>query len=367
MTIERPDLSQVDPAIRAYVESLEAEIQRLRAGNDDFPGEDASPPEPDEPPTTLNLITLSASGLAKRTPRHLYRRQNRGGMGIFDLEAPDGDAPISLAIADESGMLILLTNHARAFRFPVNKLPDSEVRARGQSILNGLNLGPGEHVVVITEANALRAAAFSLNLGPGERVVVTLPDVGRGYVALLGQSGHVRCVPGHLFGETLTPGAEMYNRERLGPLAAACWTPGSSDLFIATRNGLGIRFSEKQVSMQGGPGIRLEAGDMAVAVASVKEDSGVFLLGADGKGAIRLMTGFSPNKSPGAGGKVAMKTIRLVSAMTVTPEDDIFAISRLSKIIRFRASEVPPKEGVVQGVNCMALRADETTAMTIGH
>ena len=118
MTVERPNLSQVDPVIRAYVESLEAEIERLRNG-DDSPDESAAPPEPAEPPTTLNLITLSASGLAKRTPRHLYGRQRRGGMGIFDLEAPDGDPPTSLAIADESATVILLTNHARAFRFPL--------------------------------------------------------------------------------------------------------------------------------------------------------------------------------------------------------------------------------------------------------
>ena len=38
-------------------------------------------------------------------------------------------------------------------------------------------------------------------------------------------------------------------------------------------------------------------------------------------------------------------------------------MSRLGKIIRFRASEVPAKEGVVQGVNCMALRSDDTIAV----
>ncbi len=342
MTVERPDLGQVDPAIRAYIESLESEVERLRSGNDSQ-DETAALPEPSEPPTPFNLITLSASGLAKRTPRHLYGRQRRGGMGIFDIEAPDDDPPISLAIADESATAILLTDRARAFRFPLGKLPDSEVRARGQSITGDLKLNPGECIFAI------------------------LPDVGRGYVALLSQSGFVRCVPGHLFGETLSPGTEMYNLERLGPLAAACWTPGSSDLFIATRAGLGIRFSEKQVSMQGGPGIRLESGDTAVAVASVKEEGGVFLLGADGKATIRLMSGFSPNKSPGAGGKIAMKTDHLVGAVAVEQNDDLFIISRLSKIIRFRADEVPAKEGVVQGVNCMALRADGTVAVTVSR
>ena len=50
--------------------------------------------------------------------------------------------------------------------------------------------------------------------------------------------------------------------------------------------------------------------------------------------------------------------------MAVSDNDDVFAISGLSKIIRFQAVEIPPKEGVVQGVNCMALRADEVTAIT---
>ena len=87
------------------------------------------------------------------------------------------------------------------------------------------------------------------------------------------------------------------------------------------------------------------------------------MLGNDGKGTIRLMTGFSLNKAPGAGGKVAFKTDRLIGAAAVDANYDIFIISELGKIIRFQAEEVPAKEGVVQGVNCMALRADETMAV----
>jgi len=341
MTLPRPDLSQMDAVVRTYIESLEAEIERLRAGGGEA-AEAASTPEaaePSEPPTTINLIVLSHGGLLKRTPRHLYARQRRSGMGIFDIDLPEEEAPIGLTLADESGTLILLTNQARAFRLPVSKLSESPVRARGQSL--------GDHVALHAD----------------EGLVVALAGQSQGYLAMLSQSGHVRCLPAHVFGESLSPGADVYNLDRLGPLVAACWTPGNGDLFIATRNGLAIRFSEKQVSLQGGPGIRLEAGDAAIAIASARNESGVFLLGADGKGTIRLMTGFSPNKSPGAGGKVAMKTEKLIGAVAVNEGDDVFSISRLSKIIRFRASEVPAKEGVVQGVHCMSLRADETVAV----
>jgi len=60
-----------------------------------------------------------------------------------------------------------------------------------------------------------------------------------------------------------------------------------------------------------------------------------------------------------------MVSDRLVSAAAVQSNDDIFIISNLSKIIRFRADEVPVKEGVVQGVNCMAFRADSAAALAV--
>jgi DNA gyrase/topoisomerase IV subunit A len=60
-----------------------------------------------------------------------------------------------------------------------------------------------------------------------------------------------------------------------------------------------------------------------------------------------------------------MKTDDLIAAFAVTDTDEIFAISQTSKIIRFTAEEVPPKEGVVQGVNCMALRNDVVTAVAV--
>jgi DNA gyrase subunit A len=100
-----------------------------------------------------------------------------------------------------------------------------------------------------------------------------------------------------------------------------------------------------------------------VSVAAVPETGGVFLVGADGKGTVREMVGFGANKAPGAGGKVAMKTDALIGALTVTEGCDLFVISQLGKLIRFQAAEVPPKEGVVQGVNCMSLRADECMAV----
>jgi DNA gyrase subunit A len=174
----------------------------------------------------------------------------------------------------------------------------------------------------------------------------------------------VRALRHHVFGEYMKPGIPLYDIKSFGPLASAVWTPGDGDLLIATQQGKAIRFSEKQVPPQGCLGIRLGPDDQAVAIAPVYEESEVFFLGADGHGTVRPMSGFARNKAPGSGGKNAMATGQLISAVNVDGADDAFIISRLGKIIRFRISEVPVKDGVVQGVLCMSFRADEAVAMT---
>jgi DNA gyrase subunit A len=342
MLDNRPDLSQIDPEIRAYIESLETELERYRKRERRTEPEIELPPiEEKEAPTSFNVITMTASGTAKRTPRHFYARQRRGGMGVFDLDTVEANPPAILTIADQDQSLLLFTNHARVFRIPLKAVAEGAVHSKGQDILTRIPFDPEEHLVT------------------------ALPDLVKGSVVMLSQKGMVRSLRHHVFGEYMKPGTVMFDTKQFGTLAAACWTLGSGDIFIATRQGKAIRFSEKLIPPQGGPGIRLEAGDEPVAITPVTHESGVFLLNEDGKGTIRLMEGFNPNKSPGGSGKIAMTASNLVGAAVVEDSDDIFIISRWSKIIRFSAAEVPAKEGVVQGVNCISLRADQAATLAV--
>lgn len=338
---ERPDLSNLPDDVRDYINALEAEIEQLRGASGRGQRTAAAPLESapaSEPPGTLSLITLSRSGQAKRTPRHLYGRQRRGGMGVFDIDLPEDDAPVCLAQVEAGGGLLFFTANGRVYRMPAAELDEAAVRARGQQ---------------------------PAVLPSHERVVAVLPDTGGQYVALLSQRGWARRVRASYLGKSLIQGTIFHDVKEGGPLAAACWTNGNEELFIASREGKGIRFDETQVPARGCLGMRLDITDAAVAITAVRPDSGVFLLGADGLGTIRLMAGFAANKAPGAGGKVAMKCDNLVGAACVAAGDDIAVISRLGKIIRFAADEVPPKEGVVQGVACISLRADEAVAMVV--
>ena len=384
--IERPDIENLPASVRAYIEALEAELAALKAKRHvttqsqrekltPMSGQaETSPADFPEEPTTISVITVSRAGVAKRTPRHLYTRQKRGGMGVFDLDTSEEDPPACLLIADVSQNLVLLTDQGRAFRVPVHELPETPVRARGTSLMTRFHLSPGEQL----------ALAF--------------PDPGAPYVALLTKRGYVLWFAGHLFGEKLLAGTVLYDVAKFSPPVAACGSRGDEDLFepirktvqaaslcrlyrrigmrrlrfsdrhfVATRSGLAIRFASRMVPARGCLGIRLERDDEAIAIAAVRGEDTLFLLGADGRGAMRMVSGFRANKAPGAAGKVAMKTKHLAGVAVASQEDDIFVISRLSKIIRFSAAELLPKAEAVQGVSCMALRADEAVAVAVSR
>ena len=343
MAIERPDLTSATPEIVAYIEALEATLteRTSRRSSENRPEPEL---EPSEPPTSMNVISISARGIAKRTARHHFTRQRRGGMGVFDIDLDGDDPPRFVVVADASAGIVLVTNHARAFRIAVDKIPEREVRSRGESLLADLPMRPDEEL----------ALAFA--------------DSGGSYLILVTARGQTRRISGHYFGNSLQPGTVLYDLKEGGAPAAAAWSSGSDEIVIATRSGRGIRFAERLVPVRGCLGIRVDPKDVVVGVAATKAHGGVFLLNDEGKGTIRLMDGFSANKSPGAGGKVAMKTDALIAVAgvdRVAEQVDIFILSKLGKMIRFQASEIPAKEGVVQGVNCMSLRADLCMASTV--
>jgi DNA gyrase subunit A len=228
----------------------------------------------------------------------------------------------------------------------VNDLPEREIRARGENLLERVTLRPEEKLAFL---------------------VADPPVQGGSFLVLVTERGQVRRIGRQYLGASLQPGSMIYDVREGGAPAAYCWSNGNDELFIVTQTGQAIRFGERLVPVRGCLGLRVDPGDKVTGVSATSADGGVFLLSSDGKGTIRQLSGFGANKAPGAGGKVAMKADAVVGAVAVPASGspvDLFAISRLGKIIRFQAAEVPPKEGVVQGVNCMNLRADECAALT---
>lgn len=342
--MKRPDLSGLPQDVTSYIEFLELQLnaKHPQRVSSEVAEESVNFTElvPDEPPTRVTVITLSKKGFGKRSFRHLYSRQHRSGMGVFDLEFdPKDDIPVLLTSAEENATLLLFTNYGRAFRLPANRFEITDIRNKGTYVLDRLPLDLGEFPAAL------------------------IPERASGYICMLSSRGRIRILRHHLFGEHMRPGTSFFNPTQMGDLVSACWTNGDADIFILTNKGLGIRFSEKVIPPQGEWAIHLGTDDQVVSVTSVYEDSKVFLLSRDGKGTLRNMSGFAANKSLGGNGKIALKCDQALAGIAINLEDDLFIISRLGKLIRFSPIELPETESPVQGVLCMSLRADEVVAM----
>lgn len=356
-------IAQASPALQRYIRTMEQEnaflrqellelrqgaIRRQRAETmrtarvESAPNQLPTPRHPDD----VMVLTITSRGLAKRTPLNDYSTQRRGGVGVFDIQAPREDLTAHLAVARASAALLVLSSRGRAFRIALDSLPLTEVRGRGASLPERL---------LFTEEESV-AAVLPLDEEQDARNTVLIATAG----------GWLRSLHRSYIGPRLQPGTLLSDPKRGGPPASLALSHGNGDVLLALRSGLGYRFPERLISREGVRGIQTRPEDQVVGLVSIESDEDeVLLVTADGQGARRQMAGFASNKSPGGQGKVIIKSDALAAAARVGPGDEALCISGFAKIIRFAVDEVPAKSGNVQGVSVLDTRGDSLAALAI--
>ena len=353
-------IRQASPALQRYMRLLETENARLRQELSELRQSAArrqraeTVRERSAEPAAAQLVTprhpddvvaiaITGRGLAKRTPLNDYSTQRRGGIGVFDIQAPREDPVAHLLVTRTAAGLLLLSNRGRAFYLPVDALPLTEVRGRGASLPERLLFSEGEQI----------AAALALDEADP-----------RSTVLIASESGWLRTVHRNYVGPRLQPGTVLVDLRRGGAPAAMTLSSGAGDVLLVLRSGLAYRFPEKLAGRDGVRGILARPEDRVTAVVSIQSDEDeVLLVTADGQGTRRQMAGFAANKSAGGQGKVIIKSDAVASAVRVGPNDEALCISGLAKIIRFAVEEVPAKTGNVQGVAVLDTRGDSVAAV----
>jgi DNA gyrase subunit A len=356
-------IAQASPALQRYIRTLELENARLRQELLELRqsaarrqrAETTRETRPEAAPSQLAtvrypedviVLTITARGLAKRTPLNDYATQRRGGIGVFDIQTTRDDVVTHLVVTRASAALLVLSSRGRAYRIPVDSLPLTEVRGRGASLPERL---------LFTEEETV-AAVLALDDEQDSRTNVLIAT----------QSGWLRALHRNYVGPRLQPGTLLSDPKRGGPPAVMTLSDGAGDVLIVLRSGLGYRFPERLISREGVRGIQTRPDDQVAGLVSVKsDDDDVLLVTADGQGTRRQMAGFTTNKSPGGQGKVIMKSDALVGAARVGSGDEALCISGLAKIIRFAVDEAPAKSGNVQGVSVLDTRGDSLAALAV--
>jgi DNA gyrase subunit A len=194
-------------------------------------------------------VTFSHSGYMKRTPISTYRMQRRGGTGRTGMKTRDEDFVEHLFIASTHAYILIFTNKGRVYWLKVYEIPDVSAAGRGKHIGNLIGLQPGETVRTMLAVRNLEAE--------------------NKYIFFATRNGLVKKSELREFMHVRSNGINAINIEDGDELVAARITNGDQIVFIASHEGMAVRFDESHVRPMGRAaygvnGINLEEGDYVV-------------------------------------------------------------------------------------------------------
>src|SRR6266850_922646 len=300
-------------------------------------------------------ITVTNSGYIKRTPITTYQRQGRGGKGRFGAAAKNGDFVEHLFIASTHAYLMIFTDEGMVYKLKVHEVPDAAASARGKAVVNLINI-PSDRKL----AGVVPVRDF---------------DEGR-YVVMVTRKGVIKKTSLADFQNIRTNGINAINIDEGDQLLDVVLTDGTKRIFIATHNGMAIRFDEKNVrpmgrATRGVRGIDLRPDDYVVSVCPVSAEDKERMLSVSelGYGKQTPITTYRLQTRGGKGVinmKTTEKTGKVVAVFPVDAESEIMIITQQGKLIRLEAGHIRRTGRSAQGVRLIKTdAADKVTSASL--
>ena len=197
-------------------------------------------------------VTVSNTGYLKRTPISTYRQQRRGGTGRLGMKTREEDFVAQLIIDSTHAYLLCFTNTGRVYWLKIYEIPDVGAAGKGKAMASLVDLQPGEKVVTILP-------------------VKDLTEEGKN-ILFATRNGTVKKTPLKDFSNVMARGIIAINIDKDDELITARITDGQQVIFLATHDGMAIRFNEQDLRPMGRPatgnrGINLRKGDYVIGAA----------------------------------------------------------------------------------------------------
>jgi DNA gyrase subunit A len=288
-------------------------------------------------------ITVTKNGYVKRTPVTTYQRQGRGGKGRSGAGTGKSDDWVEhLFIASTHSYLMVFTDDGQVFKLKVHQIPDAMPSARGKAVVNLINIPSARKL-----AGVIPVREFS---------------EGR-YVVMVTKKGVIKKTELSEFQNIRTNGINAVNVDDGDELLDVILTDGTKRIFIATHDGLAIRFDETDVrpmgrAARGVRGVDLRKGDYVVSVAAVSADDSEKMLSISecGFGKQTPITTYRLQTRGGKGVinmKTTEKTGKVVAVFPVEEDSEVMIITKNGKLIRIEAGEIRKTGRSAQGVRLM--------------
>jgi DNA gyrase subunit A len=309
------------------------------------------------------VITVSHSGYVKRTPLTTYRQTGRGTKGRLGMRTREEDFVEHLFIASTHSYILVFTNTGKLYWLKVYEIPDVGAAGKGKHILNLVNLASGEKM----------AAVLSVRELPDEPKDVTVEGetyAAEGYVVLVTRNGLIKKTRLAEFSNPNSRGIVAMRVEEGDELIAAQLTSGRDPIFLASHEGMAIRFPESDVRDMGRAAygvyaMDLDKGDYIVGMEIVGEKELILSVTERGYGKRTPITEYRLQSRAGKGVinvKTAERNGKVVGVLRVSEDSEVMLISQQGKIARLDSSEIRESGRSAQGVRVIKLDPGDQVA-----
>ncbi len=288
------------------------------------------------------VFTLSNLNYVKRTPLMTYKSQNRGGRGIVGMQTRDEDFVKDLFLCSTHDTILFFTDHGRVYRLKGYEVPEAGRTARGMAIVNLLEIAPDESVTAVIPVKEFREDR---------------------YLVMLTKQGLIKKTDMASYSNIRKGGLIAINLREDDSLISVMTTEGEDEILAATRNGMGIRFSEKDVrpmgrTATGVKAISLREGDYLVSAVKMSPTAKVLNVTEKGFGKRTVPEEFKVQYRGGMGVKIHQlteKTGLLTGVLMLEENEEVMLITSEGVIIRLRGADISTIGRVSQGVKLMNL------------
>ncbi len=291
------------------------------------------------------VIAMTKLGYIKRMPEDLFKAQNRGGKGIRGMQTIDEDYIENLIVTTTHNYLMFFTNTGRVYRLKGYEIPEAGRTARGVAIVNLLQLQAGEKITAVIPLKSYEDGK---------------------YLFMATRNGMVKKTDILEYQNVRKTGLTAIVLRDNDELIEVKATNGDDDIFLITKNGMSIRFNEKDVrqtgrTSMGVKGIHLGKDDIVISMQMSSQGEKILLVTENGMGKRTLISEFSVQNRGGKGVKcykITEKTGDLVGAKIVTDENDVMIITTEGIIIRTSCDGISTLGRVTSGVKVINLNYD---------
>ncbi len=293
-------------------------------------------------------ITVTNAGYIKRTPISTYTRQGRGGKGRLGAKAKNEDFVEHLFVASTHAFLMIFTDDGQVFKIKVHEIPEADPSARGKAVVNLVQLSSERKLVAVM---AVRDFAEEV------------------YLTMVTKQGVIKKSSLSDYQNIRQSGINAINIDEGDELLEIIRTDGKRQIFIATHDGMAVRFNETDVRpmgrvARGVRGVNLRKGDYVVSVCSVSQEGTEMILSVSEKGFGKQTTvgSYRLTKRGGIGVinmKTTEKTGKVVASFPIEDDSEIMIITQQAKLIRLGVDRIRETGRSAQGVTLIKTGEDD--------